>query len=105
MDIESDAHPTPEPLLTEASGVGGLTLFMTQLIEDPSNYNANGEILISRTTISLIRVLVQTEKNQCQADKRRDAQMKTMADQINKLIRMQPSGPPANPTILQNSIP
>lgn len=105
MDIEGDACQAPETLPPNASGASGLLLFMSQLIEDPSNYNANGEILMNRNLISLIRVLIRTEKDRLEADKERDAQMKTMAGQINQLIALQQSGPPTIPPQARIAVP
>lgn len=45
----------PPPM---ANGTSGLVLFMTQLIEDLSNYNSDGSIMMSKTMVDLIRILV-----------------------------------------------
>lgn len=105
MDIENDTLQASEPLPPDASGPSGLMLFMTQLIEDSSNYNADGSILINKSMITLIRILIKTEKERLEADKNWDIQIKSMASQINQLIAIQQSGHPAAAQPTQHTLP
>lgn len=93
MEVENDVAVEPNPQPPDANGASGLVLFISNLIEDPMSYTANGEILLSKTMIKLIRVLIQTERQRQEADKKRDEQIEEMASQIKTILNLQQSGP------------
>lgn len=50
MDLENEANTTggnPPPV---AKGASGLAIFMSKMMDDPSNYNADGDFLIGRNS-------------------------------------------------------
>lgn len=98
MELENDAMEELNPRPPDANGASGLVLFISNLIEDPTNYHANGEITINRTIIELIRILIRTEKERQEADKKPDKQMNEMAAQIKTILNLQQTGP--SPTTL-----
>lgn len=95
--------PMPPP---NGSQLSGLATFMTRLIADRGNYNANSEITLSHTLIELIQIFTHSEQDRLEADGLRDDQaqamanqMQMMADQIGNLLRLHdatkaPSGHP-----------
>lgn len=89
-ECDSPNHPP------NANQLSGLAIFMTRLIADKGNYNANGQLLIDHSMIELIQILINTERDRSEADKRRDNrtqlmanQMQVMSEQIGNLLNQQ----------------
>lgn len=101
MDIESSkdlASVAPPP---KADGTNGLILFLTQLIDDPSNCTTDGNVLLNRTMIDLLRILIRAEKERIEADKRQDDQIA----EIKKMVASQQLTIPAIPSIPRPLLP
>lgn len=98
MEVKNDAVEMPNLQPPDTNGASGLVLFISNLIEDPTNYNANGKITINRTMIELIRILIRTEKEQQEADKNRDEPMNKMASQIRTILQPSTNKPITNRT-------
>lgn len=76
--------------------LSGLAILLTRLIADKGNFTANGELIINQVTVEMIQVLIRSEQERSEADKRCNErtremanQMQLMADQINNLVKMQ----------------
>lgn len=48
MEVKTDTLEAQNPQPPIADGASGLVLFISNLIEDPTNYNTNGKITIKR---------------------------------------------------------
>lgn len=108
MEVENDNLAIQDPRPPEDSGANGLVILISQLIDEPANYMANGEITLSKTMIKLIRILVQTEKNRQEANTRHDEQLKLVEEQIKSLVNLQEPGPPVlnnMPSVIHSRIP
>lgn len=78
----------------------GLAILFTRSIADKGNFTANGELIINQMTVEMIQILIRSEQNRAEADKRRDDrtqemanQIEVMANQISNLVQMQNPNP------------
>lgn len=104
MNVENEAQITPP----EDDGASGVTILMTRLMADKSNYNANGDLIINKTMLELFHILIQSER-------KRDEKLKAMANRLDNLIELQsakktlPTGPspmilPSRPTYAERAM-
>lgn len=80
-----------------------LAMRLTRLIADKGNFTANGELILNQMTVELIQILIRSEQDCAEANRRRDEQtqaianqMQVMTEQISNLVQLQHTPPKMN---------